>query len=217
VRRYELVIFDWDGTIMDSTGLIASCIQAACREMGLAVPDEAAAKWVIGLGIAQSMERVAPGLDASRTREFADRYRGHFLARDHEAPLFGGIPGLLEDLRGRGLRLAVATGKSRRGLGRALASSGPAPFFEATRCAEEGFPKPHPDLVLRILDETGVEASRAVLVGDTTHDLELAANAGVDAVAVTYGAHGEALLRERAARHYAGSVEELRLWLAGHA
>ena len=217
MRRYELVIFDWDGTIMDSTGLIASCIQAACREMGLAVPDEAAAKWVIGLGIAQSMERVAPGLDASRTREFADRYRGHFLARDHEAPLFGGIPGLLEDLRGRGLRLAVATGKSRRGLGRALASSGLAPFFEATRCADEGFPKPHPDMVLRILDETGVEASRAVLVGDTTHDLELAANAGVDAVAVTYGAHGESLLRERAARHYAGSVEELRLWLAGHA
>ena len=217
MRRYELVIFDWDGTIMDSTGLIASCIQAACREMGLAVPDEAAAKWVIGLGIAQSMERVAPGLDASRTREFADRYRGHFLARDHEAPLFGGIPGLLEDLRGRGLRLAVATGKSRRGLGRALASSGLAPFFEATRCADEGFPKPHPDMVLRILDETGVEASRAVLVGDTTHDLELAANAGVDAVAVTYGAHGEALLRERAARHYAGSVEELRLWLAGNA
>ena len=217
MRRYELVIFDWDGTIMDSTGLIASCIQAACREMGLAVPDEAAAKWVIGLGIAQSMERVAPGLDASRTREFADRYRGHFLARDHEAPLFGGIPGLLEELRGRGLRLAVATGKSRRGLGRALASSGLAPFFEATRCADEGFPKPHPDMVLRILDETGVEASRAVLVGDTTHDLELAANAGVDAVAVTYGAHGEALLRERAARHYAGSVEELRLWLAGHA
>lgn len=217
MRRYELVIFDWDGTIMDSTGLIASCIQAACREMGLAVPDEAAAKWVIGLGIAQSMERVAPGLDASRTREFADRYRGHFLARDHEAPLFAGIPGLLEDLRGRGLRLAVATGKSRRGLGRALASSGLAPFFEATRCADEGFPKPHPDMVLRILDETGVEASRAVLVGDTTHDLELAANAGVDAVAVTYGAHGEALLRERAARHYAGSVEELRLWLAGHA
>lgn len=217
MRRYELVIFDWDGTIMDSTGLIASCIQAACREMGLAVPDEAAAKWVIGLGIAQSMERVAPGLDASRTREFADRYRGHFLARDHEAPLFAGIPGLLEDLRGRGLRLAVATGKSRRGLGRALASSGLAPFFEATRCADEGFPKPHPDMVLRILDETGVEASRAVLVGDTTHDLELAANAGVDAVAVTYGAHGEALLRERAARHYAGSVEELRLWLAGNA
>ena len=217
MRRYELVIFDWDGTIMDSTGLIASCIQAACREMGLAVPDEAAAKWVIGLGIAQSMERVAPGLDASRTREFADRYRGHFLARDHEAPLFAGIPGLLEDLRGRGLRLAVATGKSRRGLGRALASSGLAPFFEATRCADEGFPKPHPDMVLRILDETGVEASRAVLVGDTTHDLELAANAGVDAVAVTYGAHGEALLRERAARHYAASVEELRRWLAGNA
>ena len=217
MSRYELVIFDWDGTLMDSTGLIAACIRETCRDMGLAVPGVEEAKWIIGLGLDQSMARIAPGLGAAGQREFADRYRRLFLARDHEAPLFGGIPGLLEDLRGRGLRLAVATGKSRRGLGRALASSGLAPFFEATRCADEGFPKPHPDMVLRILDETGVEASRAVLVGDTTHDLELAANAGVDAVAVTYGAHGEALLRERAARHYAGSVEELRLWLAGHA
>ena len=217
MTRYELVIFDWDGTIMDSTGLIASCIQESCREMGLPVPPESEAKWVIGLGFIQSVEHVAPGLDRERQVALAESYRRHFVAREHEAPLFGGIPELLAGLRGRDRRLAVATGKARRGLDRALAASGLGPYFEATRCADEGFPKPHPDMVLRILDETGVEASRAVLVGDTTHDLELAANAGVDAVAVTYGAHGEALLRERAARHYAGSVEELRLWLAGHA
>jgi len=217
VSRYELVIFDWDGTLMDSTGLIAACIQETCREMGLAVPGEEEAKWVIGLGIVQSMERVAPGLDAGRSREFADRYRRHFLSRDHEAPLYEGIPALLAELRARERRLAVATGKSRRGLERAMAASGLAGLFEATRCADEGFPKPHPDMVLRLLEETGVEPSRAVLVGDTTHDLELAANAGVDAVAVTYGAHGEALLREKAARHYADSVAELRRWLAGNA
>lgn len=217
MSRYELVIFDWDGTLMDSTGLIAACIQETCREMGLAVPGEEEAKWVIGLGIVQSMERVAPGLDAGRTREFADRYRRHFLSRDHEAPLYEGIPGMLAELRARERRLAVATGKSRRGLERAIAASGLSGLFEATRCADEGFPKPHPDMVLRLLEETGVEPSRAVLVGDTTHDLELAANAGVDAVAVTYGAHGEALLRERAARHYADSVAELRRWLAGNA
>jgi phosphoglycolate phosphatase len=111
----------------------------------------------------------------------------------------------------------VATGKARRGLDRALASSGLAPFFEATRCADEGFPKPHPDMVLRLLEATGVEPARALMVGDTTHDLELAANAGVDAVAVCYGAHDEALLRARAARHYAASVEDLGEWLGRHA
>ncbi len=217
MSTYELVIFDWDGTLMDSTGLIASCIQATCRDMGLAVPPESDAKWIIGLGIAQTMERIAPGLDAPGQREFADRYRGHFLAREDEAPLFAGIPELLAELRGRDRRLAVATGKSRRGLERAMGASGLGAFFEATRCADEGFPKPHPDMVLEILGRTGVEPARAVLVGDTTHDLELAANAGIDAVAVCYGAHGEPLLRERAARHYAASVEDLRRWLADHA
>jgi phosphoglycolate phosphatase len=124
---------------------------------------------------------------------------------------------LLADLQGRATRLAVATGKSRRGLERALATSGLGPFFEATRCADEGFPKPHPDMVLHLLEATGVAAERAIVVGDTTHDLELAANAGVDAIGVCYGAHDEKLLRERAARHYAASVQELRRWLADHA
>lgn len=211
---YDLVIFDWDGTLMDSTGLIASCIQHACRDMGLAVPAEEEAKWVIGLGFLQSVEHVAPGLDRARQVELAESYRRHFVAREHEAPLYEGIPVLLEELRRRERRLAVATGKARRGLDRALAATGLGPLFEATRCADEGFPKPHPDMVLHLLEATGVEASRALVVGDTTHDLELAANAGVDAVAVTYGAHDEAHLRARAARHYAETVEDLRRWLA---
>ena len=217
MSRYELVIFDWDGTIMDSTGLIASCIQRSCRDMGLPVPPESEAKWVIGLGFLQSVEHVAPGLDRERQLELAQSYRRHFMAREHEAPLFEGIPELLAGLRARDRRLAVATGKARRGLDRALANSGLAPFFEATRCADEGFPKPHPDMVLRLLEETGVDPSRAVMVGDTTHDLELAANAGVDAVAVSYGAHDEALLRGRSARHLAATVTELRQWLERHA
>jgi phosphoglycolate phosphatase len=217
VSRYDLVIFDWDGTIMDSTGLIAECIQQACRDMGLAVPPESEAKWVIGLGFLQSVEHVAPGLDRVRQLELAESYRRHFVARENEPPLYEGIPELLAELRARERRLAVATGKARRGLDRALASSGLAPYFEATRCADEGFPKPHPDMVLKLLDETGVEAGRALVVGDTTHDLELAANAGVDAVAVCYGAHDEARLRARGARHYAASVEDLRRWLASHA
>jgi phosphoglycolate phosphatase len=217
VSRYELVIFDWDGTIMDSTGLIAWCIQESCREMGLPVPPVSEAKWVIGLGFIQSVEHVAPGLDRERQMALAESYRRHFVAREHEAPLYEGITELLAALRGRERRLAVATGKARRGLDRALAASGLGPFFEATRCADEGFPKPHPDMILRLLEETGVEPSRAVMIGDTTHDLELAANAGVDAVAVSYGAHGEELLRARPARHCAASVAELALWLQRHA
>ena len=212
--RYELVVFDWDGTLMDSAGLIASCIQAACRDLGLPEPTPAEARWVIGLGILASVRHVAPTLPEDRHAELGERYRRHFLAREHEAPLFEGIPALLASLQGRGARLAVATGKSRRGLERALEASGLAGRFEATRCADEGFPKPHPDMVHALLEATGVEPARALMIGDTTHDLELAANAGIDAVAVTYGAHEAAMLRERPARHYASSVEDLGRWLA---
>lgn len=217
MSRYELVIFDWDGTIMDSTGLIARCIQDACREVGVPVPSDADARWVIGLGASASVKYVAPTLPVERHAEFASRYRDHYLSREHEAPLFEGIPALLAELRSRERRLAVATGKSRRGLDRALEASGLAPNFEASRCADEGFAKPHPGMLLALLDATGVEPSRALMVGDTTHDLDLAANAGVDAVGVTYGAHAAGLLRERPSRHLATSVEDLRRWLALHA
>ena len=217
MSRYELVIFDWDWTIMDSTGLIARCIQDACREVGVPVPSDEDARWVIGLGASASVRYVAPTLPADRHAEFANRYRSHYLSREHEAPLFDGIPELLAELRSRERRLAVATGKSRRGLDRALEASGLAPHFEASRCADEGFAKPHPGMLLALLDATGVAPSRALMIGDTTHDLELAANAGVDAVGVTYGAHAGELLRERPSRHLAANVEELRRWLALHA
>lgn len=214
MSRYELLIFDWDGTIMDSTGLIARCIQDACRELGLPVPSDADARWVIGLGASASVKFVAPTLEPQRHSEFAALYRGHYLAREHEAPLFEGIPALLAQLRSREHRLAVATGKSRRGLDRALDASGLRPHFEASRCADEGFAKPHPGMLLALLEATGVEPSRALMIGDTTHDLELAANAGIDAVGVTYGAHEAPLLRERPALHLAPSVEDLGRWLA---
>ena len=217
MSRYELVIFDWDGTIMDSTGLIARCIQDACRELGLPVPSDADARWVIGLGASASVKFVAPSLEPERHAEFASRYRGHYLAREHEAPLFEGIPALLAELRARERRLAVATGKSRHGLDRALEASGLRAHFEASRCADEGFAKPHPGMLLALLEATGVEPSRALMIGDTTHDLELAANAGVDAVGVTYGAHDAGQLRSRAALHLATSVDDLRQWLARHA
>jgi len=212
--RYELVIFDWDGTLMDSTAVIARSLQAACRDVGCIVPTEEEALFVIGLNMADTFQRVVPDLDEPGRVRLAERYRHHFLAAEHEAPLFGGVREMLADLRGRGRRMAVATGKARRGLERALDATGLREWFEATRCADEGFAKPHPGMLLMLLEMTGVEPARALMVGDTTHDLELAANAGVEAVAVTYGAHGEALLATRPARARVGSIAELHRWLA---
>ena len=216
MSRYDLVVFDWDGTLMDSTALIARSLQAACRDVGCAIPTREEALFVIGLNIADTFQRVVPDLDEEGRVRLADRYRHHFLAGEHEAPLFGGVREMLTDLHARGRRLAVATGKARRGLDRVLDSTGLRAWFEATRCADEGFAKPHPGMLLMLLDMTGVDPARALMVGDTTHDLELAANAGVDAVAVTYGAHGEELLATRPARVRVGSVEELHRWLTTH-
>ena len=217
MSAYDLIVFDWDGTLMDSTRVISKSLQSACGDIGIAVPSDSDALYVIGLGLVDTFRHVAPDLDEEGKRRLSERYRHHFLAREHEAPLYDGVLELLSDLHGRGRRLAVATGKARRGLERALDTTGLRPWFEATRCADEGFAKPHPDMLLMLLDITGVEPARAVMVGDTTHDLELAANAGVDAVAVSYGAHDEKLLATRPAKARCGSVAELHRWLTTHA
>jgi len=202
---------------MDSTRVIAESLQAACRDVGITVPTDSDARFVIGLGLADTFSHVAPGLDEEGRRRISERYRHHFLAREHEAPLYEGVPEMLADLHRRGRRLAVATGKARRGLERALEATGLGAWFEATRCADEGFAKPHPDMLLMLMDITGVEPRRALMVGDTTHDLDLAANAGVEAVAVSYGAHAAALLETRPARGRCASVAELHRWLTTHA
>jgi phosphoglycolate phosphatase len=217
MSRYELVVFDWDGTLMDSTRVIAQSLQAACRDVGSPVPSESEALFVIGLNMADTFRRVVPGLDAEGQRLLAERYRHHFLAREHEAPLYEGVPEMLAELHRRGRRLAVATGKARRGLERALDATGLRRWFEATRCADEGFAKPHPGMLLMLLEMTGVEPRRTLMVGDTTHDLELAANAGIDAVGVSYGAHPEELLATRPALARCASVVDLRRWLATNA
>jgi len=182
--------------------------------VGIAVPSGEDARYVIGLNLADTFAHVAPDLDEPGRVRLGERYRHHFLAREHEMPLYGGVREMLDDLLARGHRLAVATGKARRGLDRVLDSTGLRDRFEATRCADEGFAKPHPDMLLMLLGITGVEARNAVMVGDTTHDLDLAANAGVDGVAVSYGAHAEALLATRPAKARFSRVADLHRWLA---
>jgi phosphoglycolate phosphatase len=217
MSAYDLIVFDWDGTLMDSTRLISKSLQNACADIGIPVPADSDALFVIGLGLADTFRHVAPGIDEDRKAQLAERYRHHFLTLEgFGAPLYAGVPEMLADLHGRGRRLAVATGKARRGLERVLDSTGLRPWFEATRCADEGFAKPHPDMLLMLLDITGVEPKRAVMVGDTTHDLELAANAGIDAVAVSYGAHDEKLLATRPAKARCTSVAQLHRWLTTH-
>jgi phosphoglycolate phosphatase len=215
--RYGLIVFDWDGTLIDSAGAIAECIREAAREMGLTVPDHERARHVIGLGLHASLRHAVPDLREEQTMAFVACYRRHFLSREIDMQLFPGVPALLGELRARGHRLAVATGKSRRGLERALDASGLREFFAATRCADETMSKPDPAMLHALLEELATPAGGTLMIGDTSHDLQMAAAAGVDAVAVCYGAHAASSLRALGPRACLSNVEELAGWLQQHA
>jgi phosphoglycolate phosphatase len=210
--RYSLIVFDWDGTLIDSAATIVRCIQDAARDMALEVPEPERARHVIGLGLHDSLRHAVPGLAAERYPEFAGHYRRHFLARQDAMLLFPGIRELLGALS-RDRTLAIATGKSRRGLDRALEADGLRKYFSASRCADETNPKPHPAMLLELMDELGVARQQALMIGDTSHDLEMANAAGVDALAVAYGAHPEQGLRACGPRGCVSSVSELEEWL----
>lgn len=216
-RRFKLIVFDWDGTLSDSTITIAEAIQSACRDLGEPVPDLPSARFVIGLGLSDAMRTVAPGLPVHRHAELAAHYRRHYLAREEDIPLFPGAAELLEELDASGYLLAVATGKTRAGLNRVLARNGLAMRFHATRCADEGFPKPHPDMLMHLMARLAVEPHETLMIGDTTHDLELARNAGVAGLAVTYGAHEPEGLARLAPLATVHSIAELKEWLAANA
>jgi phosphoglycolate phosphatase len=213
-RRFALIVFDWDGTLADSTTLIAQALQRACIDVGQPPPDDVAARFVIGLGLADALRTVAPALPVERYGELSARYREHYIAREPDIPLFDGARELLAELDAAGYWLAVATGKSRRGLDRTLAANGLAGAFHATRCADEGFPKPHPDMLLHLMERLGVAPAQTLMIGDTTHDLELARNAGTSGVAVSYGAHALEGLVGLSPLAAVSSVAELRSWLA---
>ena len=216
-RRFRFVVFDWDGTLADSTGLIVYAIQAACRDIGEPVPDDFTARYVIGLGLADMLRHIAPRLPPERHRDLTARYRHHYLRADASIPLFAGVPEMLDELEAAGCLLGIATGKSRVGLDRAFDQQGIGHRFVATRCADEGFPKPNPDMLLHLMDRVGATAPETLMVGDTTHDVELARNAGVAAVAVSYGAHASAGLAKLDPLALVDSVDELRRWLRANA
>jgi phosphoglycolate phosphatase len=213
---YRLLVFDWDGTIIDSAATIAECIRDAARELGLEVPERERAAHVIGLGLHDAMRIAVPALAAERYPEFVASYRSNFQARKDSMRLFDGMRELLDALSRKHL-LAIATGKSRRGLDRDLEVHNLRPCFVASRCADETNPKPHPAMLLELMGELEVPQSETLMVGDTSHDLEMARAAGVDALAVTYGAHPEEGLRACAPLQCFSSVDELRQWLTTNA
>lgn len=210
--KYRLLVFDWDGTIIDSASTIAECIRDASRDLSLEVPELERARHVIGLGLHDAMRIVVPQLPASRYPEFVASYRKHFLARKDSMQLFAGMRELLEQLSGRHL-LAIATGKSRQGLDRDIEFHDLKALFAASRCADETQPKPHPAMLMELMAELAVQNDAALMIGDTSHDLEMARAASVAAVAVTYGAHPEDGLRACAPLGCFPTVEELQAWL----
>lgn len=216
-RQFDLIAFDWDGTLFDSTALIARCIQAACADLGVPVPSDKDASYVIGMGLIEALQHAAPGLPRERYPELGTRYRHHYFAKQHEIVLFDGTLTMLNALKARNHWLTVATGKSRKGLDEALASVELRGMFDATRTADETASKPNPQMLLELMREFGIEPERTLMIGDTTHDLQLAANAGAASVGVSYGAHEPASFSEFKPLHIAHSVADLNAWLARHA
>jgi phosphoglycolate phosphatase len=210
---YSLIVFDWDGTLMDSTGSIVAAIQGAARDLGLPVPTASQASWVIGLSLESALYHVVPGLTEDNVPRFLARYHAHYSQHHSALRLFEGVHELLNALTLHHAKLAVATAKSRAGLDRVLAATGLGALFNATRCAEESCSKPHPPMLIELMQGLEIEPNNVLMVGDTTHDMQMAANAGVAALGVSYGAHSLQDLQACNPQAVVESVSAMHAWL----
>lgn len=215
--RFQLLVFDWDGTLVDSAQSIVESLQGACTDLGFEPPSDERARHIIGLGLKDALRYAIPHVPETEHRRIVERYRIHFLARDAHMRLFSGVTDGLTVLQSRGYLMGIATGKSRRGLERALDQVGVRQFFAASRCADEGFSKPHPGMLQAVMDELAVRPEDTLMIGDTTHDLAMATNAGVPALAVAYGAHPKDQLLAARPHACVDTPAELFTWLAANA
>lgn len=216
-KRFELLVFDWDGTLMDSAGAIVASIQASCADLGLPVPSRERAAHVIGLGLKDALCYAVPELPPEDYGKLAERYKYHFMARDPDIELFPGVREMLIDLKERGHILAVATGKSRVGLDRVLEATQLKQCFDSSRCADETHSKPHPAMLQELMQELLIAAECTLMIGDTAHDLQMALSAGVPALAVSYGAHPRDNLTGFNPLACIDTPQELAPWLAKNA
>ena len=216
LRQFDLIAFDWDGTLFDSTSIITRCIQAAVRDVGGTVPTDVQASYVIGMALMPALAHAAPDVPKEKYPELGARYRHHYMAHQNDISLFGGVLTMLSELRGRQHLLAVATGKSRQGLNEALHAVELKGVFDASRTADETAGKPHPRMLQELMRELGVPPERTLMIGDTTHDLQMAINAGCPGVGVSYGAHEPDAFDALKPRFVAHSVRALHDWLLAH-
>ena len=213
--KKQLIIFDWDGTLMDSESRIVNCMQAAISDLGLAERSRDELKNVIGLGLREALHTLYPGSDDETLARLVERYRHHFLYEDQTpSELFAGVPEMLQSLNQAGYFLAIATGKGRLGLEHALEASQMGHLFHATRCADETRSKPHPQMLEELLDYFGVESSHSIMIGDTEFDLQMANNASTQSVAVSYGVHSRDRLLNHAPLACVDDANQLHSWLS---
>lgn len=214
MKRFELIIFDWDGTLIDSEARIVNCMRAAIQDLQLPSRSTAQLRNIIGLGLQEALASLYPGRDVSDYQALVERYRHHFLVQDKTpSALFNGVAEMLSELRERGHFLAIATGKGRLGLDSALDDTGLRDVFDFTRCADETRSKPHPQMLDEILDRLGVDREDALMVGDTEYDMQMANNAGMAGLAVSYGVHEKARLLACDPVDCVDDPGELRRWL----
>jgi phosphoglycolate phosphatase len=214
MHKFELLVFDWDGTLMDSEARIVACLQGAIGDLGLPHKEVADLRNIIGLGLAEAIDTLFPGSDATTQQALVDRYRHHFLVADPTpSALFEGAAEVLRGLAAQGYLLAVATGKGRRGLDKVLEETGLGPLFHATRCADETFSKPHPQMLLELMDHLGAEPGATLMIGDTEYDMEMARNAQTHALAVSYGVHHMERLLRHGPLGCLDRIGDLPLWL----
>lgn len=208
---YRAVIFDWDGTLIDSLDHIATSLRRAALDVGFPERTEAAYRNIIGLGMVEALEELYPGITRRDMKALRDAYSRHFFSEVTTASsIFEGVPSLLDTLKAAGRHLAVATGKSRRGLDRALQSTGLGSHFEITRCADETRSKPDPQMLKEILAHFRLEPTEAVMIGDTIYDLEMAQRIGMPSIGVTWGVHDSDELVAYEPRNVVDDVDALR-------
>ena len=215
-RQFDLIAFDWDGTLFDSTAIITRCIQEAVRDVGGTVPSDKAASYVIGMALMPALAHAAPDVPKDKYPELGERYRHHYLAHQRDISLFDGVLPLLAALKARQHLLTVATGKSRAGLDDALLAVELRGVFDGSRTADETRGKPHPQMLHELMAEFGTAPARTLMIGDTTHDLLMALNAGCPSVGVSFGAHVPAAFDALKPLFVAHSVAELQNWLLNH-